>query len=270
MSPYCIQRVFHVFTNKLKGVSVFAIPPLSGNKTLKKIIEHPRFGRVVVLQTRRACRISVSVRPPSVVRLTVPVGMPLSSGIGFLAEKEEWITAALEKVAKKYPMKHIGPSYSTYMHSVRFMQSAQIENVYSGIGGDEILIAFPEGIHYTSPEVQAVAKEAALRTMRAEAKEILPEMVAQLALLHGFHFGKVTMRATRTRWGSCSSHNDISLSIFLMRLPRHLIEYIIIHELCHTRYRDHSPQFHALLDSKLGGREKELRRELLNYVPDVV
>ena len=78
------------------------------------------------------------------------------------------------------------------------------------------------------------------------------------------------VRATRSRWGSCSSRNDISLSIFLVRLPLPLIEYVIVHELCHTCHKDHSARFHALADTLLGGREKELAREIRRYVPDVV
>ena len=94
--------------------------------------------------------------------------------------------------------------------------------------------------------------------------------VEELAARYGFRYGKVTVRATRSRWGSCSSRNDISLSIFLVRLPLPLIEYVIVHELCHTCHKDHSARFHALADTLLGGREKELAREIRRYVPDVV
>lgn len=113
-------------------------------------------------------------------------------------------------------------------------------------------------------------EEGALRALRAEAKALLPGMVEELAARYGFRYGKVTVRATRSRWGSCSSRNDISLSIFLVRLPLPLIEYVIVHELCHTCHKDHSARFHALADTLLGGREKELAREIRRYVPDVV
>ena len=122
----------------------------------------------------------------------------------------------------------------------------------------------------SSPEVQAAAREGALRALRAEAKALLPGMVEELAARYGFRYGKVTVRATRSRGGSCSSRNDISLSIFLVRLPLPLIEYVIVHELCHTCHKDHSARFHALADTLLGGREKELAREIRRYVPDVV
>jgi len=69
-------------------------------------------------------------------------------------------------------------------------------------------------------------------------------------------------RASRTKWGSCSGRNHISLSLFLMTLPEHLRDYVIVHELCHTVHHDHSPRFHALVDRLVGGREKALNREL--------
>ena len=104
-----------------------------------------------------------------------------------------------------------------------------------------------------------------IAAMRKQAKEVLPPMVERLAARFGFRYGRVTIRATRSKWGSCSPDNNISLSLFLMALPEHLQEYVIIHELCHTVHHNHSARFHALADRCMGGREKELRRELRGY-----
>lgn len=106
---------------------------------------------------------------------------------------------------------------------------------------------------YTPAEIEA---------LRQRAKAMLPPRVEELAQRFGFRYGRVTVRATRSKWGSCTAENNLSLSLWLMTLPSHLIDYVIIHELCHTVHHNHSPRFHALLDRCLGGREKALQKEL--------
>ena len=106
---------------------------------------------------------------------------------------------------------------------------------------------------------------AQIEELRQKAKASLPARVEYFAQKFGFRYGRVTIRATRSKWGSCSADNNISLSLYLMTLPGHLADYVIIHELCHTVHHNHSPRFHALADRCMGGREKELRRELRSY-----
>ena len=103
---------------------------------------------------------------------------------------------------------------------------------------------------------------AQIETLRCEAKCVLPAMVERLARQHGFRYGRVTIRATRSKWGCCTSQNNLSLSLYLMTLPTHLQEFVVLHELCHTVHHNHSIEFHALLDKVTGGREKELSRQL--------
>lgn len=67
--------------------------------------------------------------------------------------------------------------------------------------------------------------------------------------------------------GSCSSSRDISLSYYLMLLPAHLMDYVILHELAHTREMNHGPEFWRLLDSLTDHRAKALRKELQTYRP---
>ncbi len=101
-----------------------------------------------------------------------------------------------------------------------------------------------------------------IEELRREAKRVLPAMVERLAARNNFRYGKITIRATRSKWGCCTSQNNLSLSLFLMTLPTHLQEFVVLHELCHTVHHNHSAEFHALLDRVTGGREKELNRQL--------
>lgn len=101
-----------------------------------------------------------------------------------------------------------------------------------------------------------------IEMLRREAKRVLPAMVERLAQEFGFSYGRVTIRATRSKWGCCTSQNNLSLSLYLMTLPTHLQEFVVLHELCHTVHHNHSAAFHALLNKVTGGREKELNRQL--------
>jgi predicted metal-dependent hydrolase len=116
---------------------------------------------------------------------------------------------------------------------------------------------------------QKAAEHRKIEVLRAEAKKILPEIVARLAAENGFRYGAVRIKATRSKWGSCTAKNDLNLSLFLMTLPRYLAEYVILHELCHTVHHNHSDRFHALLDRVTNGQHRALNRELRAFRPGV-
>lgn len=98
--------------------------------------------------------------------------------------------------------------------------------------------------------------------LRQQALIHLPTRLHNLAAKHGFVYHKVRISNSRGRWGSCSSKKSINLSLYLMTLPPHLIDYVLLHELCHTKEMNHGPAFWELMDSVTEGKAKELRLEL--------
>lgn len=115
------------------------------------------------------------------------------------------------------------------------------------------------------PQLPPEEQKTRIEELRRAAKADLPGRMARLTEATGLRCEKLTIRASRTKWGSCSGRNHISLSLYLMTLPEVLRDFVILHELCHTVHHNHSPRFHALLDRLTGGREKELSRELRRY-----
>lgn len=115
------------------------------------------------------------------------------------------------------------------------------------------------------PQLSPVEEKARIEALRRDAKADLPERIERIAVQTGLKYAKLSIRASRTKWGSCSGQNHISLSLFLMVLPEYLRDYVIIHELCHTVHHDHSPRFHALVDSLTCGNEKALAAELKRW-----
>ena len=103
------------------------------------------------------------------------------------------------------------------------------------------------------------------RISKARARAILIERLEELAELHDFRFNKVSIRNQKTKWGSCSARNNISLNMNLARLPEELRDYVILHELVHTRIKNHSRKFWMELDEYVGGSAREFSRMLKTY-----
>ncbi len=104
-----------------------------------------------------------------------------------------------------------------------------------------------------------------IRALCHRANEYLPNRLAMLAERFSFSYRQVSIRILRSKWGSCTGDNRISLSIFLMKLPEELIDFVLIHELCHTVHHNHSQDFHELVNRCTQGREKELHKALKGY-----
>jgi predicted metal-dependent hydrolase len=98
-----------------------------------------------------------------------------------------------------------------------------------------------------------------------QAINTLISRLEEMARIHNFKYAKASIRNQKTKWGSCSAKNNISLNINLIRLPDELRDYVILHELVHTKFKNHSKKFWAELDKFVNGRAKELSKELKKY-----
>ena len=100
---------------------------------------------------------------------------------------------------------------------------------------------------------------------RQQAKLLLPPRLHALAAARGLCYQKVSIRKSVSRWGSCSSKGNISLSLFLMMLPFHLQDYVMQHELTHLLEMNHGPRFWALLNEATGDKALQYRKEIRKF-----
>lgn len=105
-----------------------------------------------------------------------------------------------------------------------------------------------------------LSKEEADALMR-EAKELIPERVKRFADMMGVGYNKITVRRQKTRWGSCSSKKNLSFNCALLLYPEELLDYVIVHELCHLKFMNHSKEFWAEVGKYMP--DYKSRRDLL-------
>jgi predicted metal-dependent hydrolase len=116
------------------------------------------------------------------------------------------------------------------------------------------------------PEPAEKLSESEKKALRKTAEFWLKHRLHALARQYGFQYERVRIMNAKTRWGSCSSRGTISLNVALMRLPETLRNYVILHELTHTRHMNHSAAFWAEVE-RYYPKHKEARRRLKKYSP---
>ena len=99
---------------------------------------------------------------------------------------------------------------------------------------------------------------------RKVARKILCRRIGELAQLHNFVYNRVSIRKQKTRWGSCSSKNNINLNMNLLHLPSELMDYVLLHELVHTRVKDHSKDFWDELNTVVPNA-RQIDKKLKDY-----
>lgn len=117
----------------------------------------------------------------------------------------------------------------------------------------------------SSPETQDSIKRTIENACRRKAQVEIPPRIRSFAAKHNFKYKGVKINSSRGKWGSCSSVGNINISLYCMLIPTHLLDLVLLHELCHTVEMNHSKLFWDLLDKVTDGKCKELTQELKEY-----
>lgn len=232
----------------------------------EKIIHFDGVGDIIFKHSSRARHLSISVKPFVGARVSIPIGMSYNSAIRLVTEKKLWIKQHLDKMKEFENQQTIFNEDSGYCtkHHKLDLRKGDRKNISVRISKGRINVIYPTELETDSKEIQDAIRKGIERALKIEAKQYLPEKVKGLAVKFEFNFNKLTLKNIKSRWGSCSRKNNINLSIHLMRLPDHLVDYVILHELAHTVHHNHSKRFWTLLD-KVTSDAKSLDKELRKY-----
>ena len=233
-------------------------------KTEKRVF-HPEIGEYTIVRGGGGSSVRLSVHIKRGIRIKIPYQSPFSEGEKFVNSRVRWIKDALERQGKKAERFKIqmnpGDEIPIIGGKIVFA-CGQSSNIKITTAADGL-----RTIYYPVNSEIGPVKEAVVKILRKSAKEYLPQRVDYFAKEFGFKYERVFLKNNTSNWGSCSSRSNINLNIHLMRVPSAVCDYIIIHELCHLRYRNHGEKFHELVNRLCGGKEKELTRELRKYNP---
>jgi predicted metal-dependent hydrolase len=195
-------------------------------------------------------RLKMSAREGLVV--VVPDGFDESRIPSVLDGKREWIRRNEERFRdqvkflvpqplgvppERISLRAIGEEWS-----VQYRRTNSPRVTAAGRLGRRVLV-------YGDVDRDQAVRDALCRWLFRKTREHVAPWLEALSRERGLPFGAVTVRSQRTRWASCSPRRTISLNVRLMFLPHHLVQYVLLHELAHTREMNHSRRYWTLLES---------------------
>lgn len=195
-------------------------------------------------QSKRAKNLSIRILPNQCVEIVLPVGYSERSGLRFLKKNRSWVLDNINakgvgdpyKLIQALHLKSIDRHFACqYLHlpeqTCRLSQPLDDVLVFSGKIVD---------MRCCQPALDKWLKE--------QAQKFLLPMLKSLSEEMHLHYRQASVRIQKTRWGSCSSHGDISLNARLLYLELALVRYVLIHELCHLQEMNHSANFWRLVE----------------------
>jgi hypothetical protein len=215
----------------------------------------------------RARCAKLQIKPYGGLEVVIPPRFPRRD-IPFLVEKHaDWARRQLDKQARlrqaiRLPQ-HLALAFDNSTTPVVYGSQSLAFNfdLFSDLSPPGLVIE-------ADSQAQQISELRAW--IRRRARALFPQRLREISRQTGLEFKRVTIRSQKTRWGSCSSRGHISLNDQLLFLPAKTVDYLMIHELCHTRHLNHSKDFWRLVESlcpDFRSHEKLLSRSR-NLVPD--
>jgi predicted metal-dependent hydrolase len=199
------------------------------------------------------------------VRVSIPAWTPFAAGFKFALERQDW----LHKHQPARPMPYEEGMRIGKAHRLYFIRSPGTTKPSVRVTAIKVRITHPADLPPTDRAVQAAAERGAKKALQAEAAILLPQRLRDLAEKLGYSYRSVSVKQLKTRWGSCDNNRDITLNYYLMQVPWHLIDYVLVHELTHTEHLNHSEAFWARFERAMPGA-REIRKQLKPYRTSVL
>ncbi len=202
-------------------------------------------------RSHRASKVRISVSPDT-VEVIAPHQVSEDLIKQFVLDKQQWVIAALGKVAAR--QKKFADHTAFYQPGVAMTYQGTSYAINLKItSAKRLKVEFSDGFTVHIPADLAPAnrheaiKSALAAWLQKQAKHQVGNHVENHAGKYGLIPRSISIKSQKSRWGSCGIHNDIHINWLLMAAPPEVLEYVVVHELCHVRVKNHSADFWALV-----------------------
>jgi predicted metal-dependent hydrolase len=186
----------------------------------------------------RARRYLLALNPDGTARLVIPRRGSEAEALRFLERSEAWLLKRLAYWRSRSP--------EPWVEGTRFLFRGEETSLRVEKKESDLTLRFADQT-VSVPHALPDYRDIVLAHLRRLAEREIPVRTRELALLHGVAIQRVTVRAQKTRWGSCSARGTISLNWRLIQAPPFVVDYLIVHELMHRREMNHSPRYWKLV-----------------------
>ena len=231
------------------------------------MIIDPELGTINFIHSDRSKHIRVRILSDG-LRVSMPMRESEKNAMTFIDSIRARLIAKQESLEEKLQNNAIIIDETSKLQTLTFSvepKAVARKDIFYTLENSILTIEFPAGADTRGKQMQSYFWNGITYFLRKDAKKILPNKTKELATEFGFQFADVKIQSSKTRWGSCSRGRSLNLSLYLLLLPMHLIDYVILHELCHTKEMNHGPNFWKWMDKVTDGKSKALRAELKKY-----
>lgn len=199
-----------------------------------------------------ARNIKIKINKEGIIKVSLPNYVSYLAARKIVANNQKWILKKINDLQFQNKYYYLGNNIDLIKK-----EYSNNKNLKYTLKNDKLIVQ-------KNPNYVISDNELFLVWLKEQAEDYIPKRVEKLAKIHNFEYSKLQLKNLNTRWGSCSIKKILSLNVKLMYFNRKVIDYVIIHELCHLKEMNHSAKFWKLVQSIIP--EYEIYRKELSKI----
>ena len=232
----------------VKFLAPLQLPPAGGENKVQYFF----YMEYIIRRSPRAKRIRLSLNPSGEVTLVLPRFVPELVGRQFAKAQWKWVERQRKKlppVISSYQQTHLGSGselvfFDQKKYSIKIFKTSKKRDRLK-LAGEVLELYLGSTLEPEQPRLRALVE----KFYKQQARDYLTQRAEYWAAQLGVKFNDLRIKNTTSRWGSCSSKGNLNFNWRIMLAPSEVVDYLVIHEVCHLKEMNHSPRFWALVES---------------------